>query len=161
MTDRVFHQPVSLEATNGKYQEELHHVERLGARPSSRVRRLLREALRFLPNLLKLAYRLARDPRVPQADKIILAATIAYVLAPLDVFPDLIPFFGQIDDSYLLAVALLRLLSRTPGEVLAEHWEGPGDIRALLNRIIVLTTFFLPKRVRQVVVAQVEPLTQP
>ncbi len=161
MTDRVFHPPVSLEATNGRHQGELHQVERLSAKSSGRLRRLVREALRFLPNMLKLAYRLARDPRVPQADKIILAATIAYVLTPLDVFPDFIPFFGQIDDSYLLAVALLRLLSRTPGEVLAEHWEGPGDIRPLLNRIIVLTTFFLPKRVRRVVVAQVEPLTRP
>lgn len=157
MTDRVFHPPVSLEATNGTHYGEPHQI---AAKPASRLRRLAREVLRFFPNLLKLAYRLARDPRVPQTDKIILAATIAYVLTPLDVLPDFIPFFGQIDDSYLLAVALLRLLSRTPGEVLTEHWEGPGDIRPLLNRIIVLTTFFLPKRVQRVVVAQVEPLTR-
>lgn len=126
-------------------------------RPPGRLRKMTREALRFLPNLLKLAYRLARDPRVPQADKIVLAATVAYVITPLDVLPDFIPFFGQIDDAYLVAVALLRLLNRTPGEVLAEHWEGPGDIRRLLNRIIVLTTFFLPQRVRRMVVGRVAP----
>ncbi|MFQ3581495.1 MAG: DUF1232 domain-containing protein [Chloracidobacterium sp.] len=146
---------------NGHAELDVHVGESAASHPSpSRLRRLMREALRFLPNLLKLAYRLARDPRVPQVDKIVLAATIAYVITPLDVLPDFIPFFGQIDDSYLLAVALLRLLSRTPNEALAEHWEGPGDIRRVLNRVIVLTTFFLPKRVQRVVVGQVEPLTR-
>ncbi|MGQ9896068.1 MAG: YkvA family protein [Acidobacteriota bacterium] len=155
MIDRDPRQPVSFQATHGNLHEERHLA---AAKPASQLRRLAREVLYFLPNLLKLTYRLVRDPRVPQTDKIILAATVAYVLTPLDVLPDFIPFFGQIDDSYLLAVALLRLLSRTPGEVLAKHWEGPGDIRPLLNRIIALTTFFLPKRVRQVIAGQVKPL---
>lgn len=150
MTDMTkYGHPAALETLNGRPEPVAH--------PPGRLRRLTREALRFLPNLLKLAYRLARDPRVPQADKIVLAATVAYVITPLDVLPDFIPFFGQIDDGYLIAVALLRLLNRTPGEVLTEHWEGPGDIRRLLNRIIVLTTFFLPQRVRRVVVGRVAP----
>ncbi|MCS7078916.1 MAG: YkvA family protein [Chloracidobacterium sp.] len=146
-------QTAAFEIVNGRREPAARFVES----PPGRLRKLMREALRFLPNLLKLAYRLARDPRVPQGDKIVLAATIAYVITPLDVLPDLIPFFGQIDDSYLIAVALLRLLNRTPSEVLAEHWEGPGDIRRLLNRLIVLTTFFLPQRVRRVVVGQISP----
>ncbi len=148
--------PAALETINGHREP----VMPLSGQPRGRLRKLTHEALRFLPNLLKLAYRLARDPRVPQVDKMVLVATIAYVIAPLDVLPDLIPFFGQIDDAYLVAVALLRLLNRTPGEVLAEHWDGPGDIRRLLNRMIALTTFLLPQRVRRVVVGQV-PFSSP
>ncbi len=158
MTDRK--QPASFELANGHRKLETRLSDQPMPSPPGRIRRLTREALRFLPNLLKLAYRLARDPRVPQVDKVVLAATIAYVIAPLDVIPDFIPFFGQIDDSYLVAVALLRLLNRTPSEALAEHWEGPGDIRRLLNRMVVLTTLLLPKRVQRVVVGKVEPLAR-
>ncbi|OYT73561.1 MAG: hypothetical protein CFK52_01170 [Chloracidobacterium sp. CP2_5A] len=158
MSNRI--QPVSFEAVNGHRAAEVQPGDLPTPSSPSRIRRLTREALRFLPNLLKLAYCLARDPRVPQADKIILAATIAYVIAPLDVIPDFIPFFGQIDDGYLVAVALLRLLNRTPSEALAEHWEGPGDIRRLLNRMVALTTLLLPRRVQRVVVGKVEPLAR-
>ena len=117
-------------------------------------RRAMRGLMREM--LLKLAYRLARDPRVPTADKMVLAATIVYVISPLDLIADFIPFLGQVDDVYLLAVSLLRLLNRTDGSVLNEHWDGRGDIHTVLNRIINLATFFLPGRVRQVLVGKTQ-----
>jgi uncharacterized membrane protein YkvA (DUF1232 family) len=49
---------------------------------------------------------------------------------PMDLIPDYIPFLGQIDDLYLLALALDRLLNNAGVDVLLEHWEGerqPGD----------------------------------
>lgn len=126
-------------------------VENRGA-----MRGLMREMLMFVPNLLKLAYRMARDPRVPTADKIVLAATIVYVISPLDLIADFIPFLGQVDDAYLLAVSLLRLLNRTDAEVVNEHWSGRGDIHNVLNRIISIATFFLPGRVRQALVGKTQ-----
>lgn len=120
------------------------------------MRGLMREMLLFIPNLLKLAYRLARDPRVPTADKMVLAATIVYVISPLDLVADFIPFLGQVDDVYLLAVSLLRLLNRTDGDILNQHWDGRGDIHRVLNRIINLATFFLPGRVRQALVGKTQ-----
>lgn len=58
----------------------------------------MKEALLFIPNFVKLIYRLLQDERVTKTDKALLAATAAYVLSPWDFLPDMIPFLGQIDD---------------------------------------------------------------
>src|ERR1700754_4076034 len=83
----------------------------------------LRELLLFVPNLMKLLYDLLRDPRVSQADKAILAGVIMYVIVPIDVIPDFVPFVGMIDDSYLIAISLLRLLNRADRQVVLDHWK--------------------------------------
>jgi uncharacterized membrane protein YkvA (DUF1232 family) len=56
----------------------------------SEVGKLIRE----IPNFLKLLYRLMRDARVAAVDKAIVAAAIGYVLLPMDLIPDFIPFLG-------------------------------------------------------------------
>ncbi|HMV99344.1 MAG TPA: YkvA family protein [Acidobacteriota bacterium] len=120
------------------------------------LKRQMRRALRFLPNLVKLAYRLIRDSRVSSRDKIILAGTILYVITPLDLIPDIIPFVGQIDDAYLIAVALLRLFRHTDPAVIREHWDGEGDIFRLLNWVSKISTFFLPKPVQRALIGKVQ-----
>ncbi|MBX7220812.1 MAG: DUF1232 domain-containing protein [Blastocatellia bacterium] len=124
--------------------------------PERTMRQLMRNGLLFLPNLLKLAFRLLKDARVPSQEKILLAATIVYVISPLDFIPDLIPFIGQVDDSYLLALSLLRLLNSADAEVIREHWDGGGDIYRLLIRISNLATIFLPKRVQKLLVKRID-----
>ena len=56
------------------------------------------KAISAIPNLVKLAYRLMRDPRVPHKQKVFLSAALAYVVAPVDLVPDFIPFIGRADD---------------------------------------------------------------
>src|SRR5215475_10115682 len=98
-------------------------------------RGVLREAATLIPNFLKLLYRLFKDPRAPFAEKALLAGTIIYVVSPLDFIPDLVPFIGQVDDLYLVALVVLRLLSRTNEEILREHWDGGGDLATLVGGI--------------------------
>src|SRR5215467_5929269 len=93
----------------------------------------LRELLLFIPNLLRLLYDLLRDPRVSQADKAILAGVILYVIVPVDIIPDFIPFIGQVDDAYLVAISVLRLLNRADRRVVMEHWKGSYDLKALVT----------------------------
>src|SRR5688572_16449118 len=93
------------------------------------MRSLMRSMIGLLPSLVKLLYRLVRDPRVARTEKAVLAGTILYVIAPLDFLPDFIPFIGQVDDMYLVAIAMLRLLNRTSAEVVNQHWDGPGNIK--------------------------------
>src|SRR5215471_13454487 len=81
----------------------------------------MKELLLFIPNLLWLLFGLLRDERVSRADKAILAGTILYVISPLDIIPDFIPFIGQVDDAYLIGIALIRLMNRTDVEVYREH----------------------------------------
>jgi uncharacterized membrane protein YkvA (DUF1232 family) len=69
--------------------------------------------LMFLPNMFTLLGRLIKDSRVPLAEKALFAGAIVYVIMPLDFIPDVIPFVGQIDDVYLVALTFLRLINRT------------------------------------------------
>src|SRR6185503_19330200 len=116
----------------------------------------MRELLLFIPNLMKLLYGLLRDPRVSSADKAILAGTIIYVIAPIDVIPDFIPFIGQIDDAYLVAISLLRLLNRAKRNVVLDHWKGGYDIKELVTSISRVAQFFLPKRLKKVLEGRIE-----
>lgn len=119
-------------------------------------RGVLREAMTFIPNFLKLLYRLFIDSRAPLAEKALLAGTIIYVVSPLDFIPDLFPFIGQVDDLYLVALVVLRLLSRTNDELLREHWDGGVDLGALVGRIERGARYFLPRRIREILLGRVE-----
>src|SRR5215813_3625916 len=97
-------------------------------------RGVLREAATLIPNFLKLLYRLFKDPRAPLAEKALLAGTIIYVVSPLDLIPDMIPFIGQVDDLYL--AALVGRIERAARYVL------PGRIRRiLLGRVEIAPQF--------------------
>src|SRR5256885_12096564 len=121
------------------------------------MRRKMRELLLFIPNLMGLLIGLLRDERVSQADKAILAGIIMYVIVPIDIIPDFIPFIGQVDDSYLLALAILRLLNRADREVVLDHWKGEKDIKELVTGIGRIAEFFLPARIKNVLRGRIEP----
>jgi uncharacterized membrane protein YkvA (DUF1232 family) len=113
------------------------------------------EFIMLLPRLVKLLGRLLSDPRVSRTDKIILAGTIVYVFVPLDFLPDMIPFIGQVDDSYLVAISILRMLNRADADVVAGHWDGTLDIKRLATTMANVATFFLPSRVKGLLTARV------
>jgi uncharacterized membrane protein YkvA (DUF1232 family) len=59
--------------------------------------------------------RYLRDPGASLLGKLFIAATIAYVVMPVDLLPDAIPVLGWLDDLGLSAVALayaLRVIDR-------------------------------------------------
>lgn len=116
----------------------------------------MKNLLMFLPNMVKLLGNLLIDKRVPAIDKALFAAAIVYVIVPLDIIPDFIPFVGQVDDLYLVALTLLRLLNHTDESVVRENWSGGGDIVSLANSIASIAPMLLPKRVSRVLSAQVE-----
>ncbi|HLM59366.1 MAG TPA: YkvA family protein [Pyrinomonadaceae bacterium] len=116
----------------------------------------MKNLLMFLPNMFTLLGRLIKDSRVPIAEKTLFAAAIVYVIMPLDFIPDVIPFIGQIDDLYLVALTLLRLINKTDETVIREHWKGGGDIVGLANSAASLAPLLLPKRVSRVLSSKVE-----
>lgn len=116
----------------------------------------LRSFLMFLPNLVMLLGRLLKDARVPTAEKALFAAAIIYVISPLDFIPDVFPFIGQVDDLYVVALVLLRLINRTDETVVRRHWSGGGDIAALAESIAQIAPKFLPRRVSRVLTSRVE-----
>ena len=64
---------------------------------------LLREALRLLPDLLRLLPRLAADRRPPRGVRAGLALLLAYLAFPVDLVPAFIPVLGYADDAIIVA----------------------------------------------------------
>lgn len=95
----------------------------------------LREAALLLPNLLRLATGLARDPRVPRSRKIGLGLLAAYLAMPFDLIPDFIPVLGVADDLILVSVTLTWVAGAVPPAVVEEHWHGEADLAGLLESI--------------------------
>ncbi len=119
-------------------------------------RRRLKNLLLFIPNLLLLCARLLTDSRVPATERALLAGAIVYAIIPFDLIPDMIPFVGQVDDAYLIALTLLRLMERTDPAVVREHWSGGGDVVEFIGAVAMLAAKFLPKRIRRILTARVE-----
>ena len=123
------------------------------------AKRRMKNLLMFLPNMIALCGRLLTDRRVPRAEKVLFAGAVVYALMPLDLIPDLIPFVGQVDDTYLIAMTLLRLIKKTDDRVVREHWRGGGDVVQLAEAMVGLAPKLLPGRVRRVLSARVENTT--
>ena len=120
------------------------------------TRRRMKNLLLFIPNLVLLCFRLMTDSRVPGTDRALVAGAVLYAIIPLDLIPDMIPFVGQIDDAYLIAVTLLRLVERTDERVLREHWNGGGDVVQLVEAMSLVTAKLLPRRIRRILTSRVE-----
>jgi uncharacterized membrane protein YkvA (DUF1232 family) len=116
----------------------------------------MRSFLMFLPNMVVLLGRLLKDARVPAAEKALFLAAIVYVISPLDFIPDVFPFIGQVDDIYVVALTLLRLVNRTDESVVRQHWPGGGDIVSLADSIANVAPKFLPRRIARVLTSRVE-----
>jgi uncharacterized membrane protein YkvA (DUF1232 family) len=116
----------------------------------------MRSFLMFLPNMVMLLGRLMRDSRVPTAEKALFAAAIVYVISPIDLIPDVFPFIGQIDDVYVVALTLIRLINRTNEDVVRENWSGGGDIVSMIDSITSIAPTFMPKRISRVLQNRVE-----
>ena len=121
-----------------------------------KARARLKGLLMFIPNIVLLCGRLLTDARVPKTEKALVAGAILYAIIPLDLIPDMIPFVGQIDDAYLIAITLLRLIDRTDPKIVREHWNGGGDIVELVEMLAMMTAKFLPPRIRRVLTSKVE-----
>lgn len=116
----------------------------------------MKNMLMFLPNMVKLLGKLLADSRVSIADKALFAGAIVYVIMPLDFIPDFLPFIGQVDDTYVVALTLLRLINHTDETIVREHWRGGGDIVSLADSIVKIAPMLLPKRVARVLSSDVE-----
>ena len=119
--------------------------------PRTGAKRTIMSTMKELPNFLRLLGGLLTDMRVSNTDKLLVAGAIAYILLPMDIVPDFIPFLGEIDDIFLLVLALQRLIGNAGRAVLLDHWMGdPKDLSSLnLERVLSSAAFFLPRRVRR------------
>ncbi len=94
-----------------------------------------REALRVLPDTVRLLRRIAGDPTLPRSVRARLWLLLGYLVFPLDVVPDFLPVVGYADD-VVIAGAALRSVVRCAGpDAVRRHWPGTDEGLAALWRL--------------------------
>ena len=126
-------------------------VEDGAVSPRRGAKKTMMHYIRQLPNYLRLLVGLMTDPRVSGTDKLLVAGALAYIVMPFDFIPDFIPFLGEVDDVYLLVLALQRLIGNAGRSTLLAHWSGAAEDLADMNLRAVFSAaaFFLPARLRR------------
>ena len=73
------------------------------------------------PSKARLVWRLVQDARVPVWARGLAVVPALYLLSPIDLLPDFIPFLGRVDDALVFSLVSDLLLRFVPSHVLYEH----------------------------------------
>lgn len=90
-------------------------------------------AVKRLPAYLRLSAAMARDERVPKSAKAVLITGGVYAVSPIDLVPGVIPVAGQLDDLYVILMAIRQAIRITPDNIAAEHLAKAGVSRAEID----------------------------
>jgi len=138
-------------STTGRRPRTMPPEVEVSSTPRTGAKKTIVGTISEIPNFLRLLYGLVTDSRVNAVDKLVVAGAIAYILLPMDIIPDFIPFLGEVDDVFLLILALQRLIANAGRAVVQAYW--PGDPAELstgnLEKIVAACVFFLPRRMRR------------
>ncbi|WP_443070413.1 YkvA family protein [Streptomyces sp. WAC05374] len=88
---------------------------------------LLAEAVRLLPDLIRLLRRLAADKTLPRGVRLRLAALMVHLALPIDLIPDFLPVIGYADDAVVVAFTLRSVVRRAGIDAVRAHWPGTDD----------------------------------
>ena len=87
-----------------------------------------REAVRLLPDVVRLVSRLARDRDRPVGVRLRLWLLLGYLALPIDLVPDFVPVIGYADDAIAVALVLRSVVRHAGLPAVRVHWPGtePG-----------------------------------
>jgi uncharacterized membrane protein YkvA (DUF1232 family) len=100
----------------------------------------LRDALRLLPDTLRLLRRLVADRTIPRRTRWLVWALLGYLVFPIDLVPDFLPVIGYADDAIITSLVLRHVISKAGPAKLHEHWTGSAEGLAALQRLLRLTS---------------------
>lgn len=95
----------------------------------------LRDALRLLPDVVRLLRRLAADRDLPRGVRIRLLLLLVYLASPIDLIPDVVPVLGYADDAIVVAIALRSVTRRAGPEAITAHWPGTPEGLRVIQRL--------------------------
>jgi uncharacterized membrane protein YkvA (DUF1232 family) len=84
----------------------------------------VKDLLLALPRLGRMLVSLAADRDVPTAAKVVMAALAVYLVSPVDIIPDFIPWVGYLDDLILAAVVVDGVLNFIDRPLVLRYWPG-------------------------------------
>ena len=93
------------------------------------------DAIRLLPDTLRLLKRLATDRSLERGIRIRLWLVAALVASPIDFLPEFLPVIGPADDIFFVALVLRSVVRRAGPEAIRRHWPGSPDGLAALWKI--------------------------
>ncbi len=103
----------------------------------AKLRQYARDAGMKVLYVALLLYHAYDSPSTPTWAKRIILGSIAYLLAPIDLLPDLTPFLGFTDDFGVLMFGLVSIAGHINPEIRGlargqlERWFGPIDSKTL------------------------------
>ena len=95
----------------------------------------VREALRLLPDLVRLVRRLAADRSLPRGVRVRLWLLLGYLLSPVDLVPDVVPVLGYADDVVVVALVLRSVVRAAGAAALQGSWPGGTAGLAVVRRL--------------------------
>jgi uncharacterized membrane protein YkvA (DUF1232 family) len=99
---------------------------------------LVQEAMRLLPDVLRLLRRLATDRSLPKGVRIRIWLVFAYLATPIDLVPDFLPVIGYADDAIIVCAVLRSIVRRAGPDSIRRHWPGTDNGLAVLWRVAAL-----------------------
>lgn len=87
----------------------------------------LKEAMRIVPDTIRLVHRLAPDQSLPRGVRIRLGLLLAYLASPIDLVPDFIPVLGYADDAIVVSLVLRGVIGRAGPDAVRRHWPGSAE----------------------------------
>jgi uncharacterized membrane protein YkvA (DUF1232 family) len=100
----------------------------------------MKDALRLLPDLLRLIRRLIADGSVAVGVRIRLILLLVYLLSPIDLVPDFLPVIGYADDVVIVALVLRSVVNRAGTDAVRRHWPGTPEGLGLILKLAGLGT---------------------
>ncbi len=100
---------------------------------------LLKEALRVLPDVVRLLRGLAGDRSLPRGVRARLWLLLVYLAVPFDLVPDFVPVLGYADDAVIVTAVLRSVVRRAGLEPVERHWPGSPDGLAAVVRLCGLS----------------------
>jgi uncharacterized membrane protein YkvA (DUF1232 family) len=94
------------------------------------------DVVRLLPDVLRMAAGLARDPGTPRSSRLALAGLAVWIASPIDLIPEFLPVIGPLDDIVVAAIVLRWVGRRIGVEALRAHWPGTPEGFALVLRLL-------------------------
>lgn len=94
-----------------------------------------REALRLLPDLVRLLRQLAVDRRLPRAVRGRVWLLVAYLALPFDLIPDFIPVIGYADDILIAALVLRGVVRAAGADEVRARWQGSEEGLRIIWRL--------------------------
>src|SRR5205823_4068563 len=96
---------------------------------------LLRDAIRLLPDTVRLLRRLATDRAIGRSVRVRLWLLFAYLAMPIDLVPDFIPVLGYADDAIVVAFVLRSVVRRAGPDAVRRNWPGSADGLAIIWKL--------------------------